>query len=751
MARFIGNKDSTAILPAARQWIERCMIDDGSLFGDERLWTIEHLEELNRHYVNNPDEGSGNLYEKLESQLSAASHAAKRLMAEAIWIVLLFPSNIGVTRKRQDIRKVWSWGGTELPATHPLLADKVLDGIGSGGMGINNHRWREFVYIVGMAIDAKRRPVSVRKAIFETYDGFFDWIEKVPMEGKRQFPLMLRYLLFPDRVERMSSDIDRRKILLAFEASTKAEVNSLSVRELDERLLKLRQRLAAQYETENLDFYVPPLRDLWNKAGGSGSIGVNDRTEDNDERTDSSDEVATAELSRARNVILYGPPGTGKTFQLQKRMKEYMDHPADLDRATWERAFAARYGWRAVIAAVLADLGQPARVQDILGHRLLQAKAAARPGNTALRATIWSILQTHADPSSDTVNVKSRREPFLFTKDTMSRWALVTEDWRELDTEAAELFQGWRNGPNESSQSVERYRLVTFHPSYSYEDFIIGLRPVQDVDDTSGGVRFESVPGVFMQICEVARANPSLRYAIFIDEINRADFARVFGELITLIEPDKRARYDSRGNLVGGLEVQLPGLGAESNRFGVPANLDIYGTMNTADRSIALLDIALRRRFEFEEIAPDYGMLDRQVEGIHLGRLLRRINDRLEFLIDRDHRIGHAYFIKAASLTDLRRTFESQIIPLLHEYFFDDIARVALVLATKSKTSWFVESTRLEAAQLFGFMPPGSDPYRDRYQTTPSDTWSAEAFRAIYENAPVDAESLLDDSGEPAP
>src|SRR3546814_2755402 len=142
-------------------------------------------------------------------------------------------------------------------------------------------------------------------------------------------------------------------------------------------------------------------------------------------------------------------------------------------------------------------------------------------------------------------------------------------------------------------------------------------------------VRSRMVDGACKQACEEARGNPGKRYALFIDEINRANIAKVFGELITLIEPDKRTRYDKSGVLVAGMEVQLPGTGAEEGedgRFGVPENLDIIGTMNTADRSIALLDIALRRRFEFREIAPEYDVLDQRVEGVHLGQLLRALN-----------------------------------------------------------------------------------------------------------------------------
>jgi 5-methylcytosine-specific restriction protein B len=245
------------------------------------------------------------------------------------------------------------------------------------------------------------------------------------------------------------------------------------------------------------------------------------------------------------------------------------------------------------------------------------------------------------------------------------------------------------------------------------------------------------VDGVFKQICQQAKANPGKRYALFIDEINRANIAKVFGELITLIEGDKRARYDSAGRLIGGMEVQLPGTDAESSgehQFGVPANLDIFGTMNTADRSIALLDIALRRRFEFEELPPVYDVLDRRVENVDLGKLLRKINDRLEYLTDRDRQIGHAYFMRVTSLEDLRACFKMQIIPLLQEFFFDDLSRVELVLSGKDGVSPFIAQQKLEGFKLFGSHDEALQTKRVSYSISDQGQWGTSAFQSLYES-----------------
>ena len=174
-------------------------------------------------------------------------------------------------------------------------------------------------------------------------------------------------------------------------------------------------------------------------------------------------------------------------------------------------------------------------------------------------------------------------------------------------------------------------------------------------------------------------------FVLILDEINRGNIARIFGELITLVEESRRL---GRGDET---KVTLPYSGDE---FGVPENLYLIGTMNTADRSIALLDTALRRRFEFVEMMPDSSLVDREVDGVHLGRLLDAMNERIRFLRDREHQIGHTYFLEVRGLDGLRAVFQKQILPLLQEYFYDDWAKIAAVLGNNG----FVESMKCPAA-----------------------------------------------------
>jgi 5-methylcytosine-specific restriction protein B len=247
---------------------------------------------------------------------------------------------------------------------------------------------------------------------------------------------------------------------------------------------------------------------------------------------------------------------------------------------------------------------------------------------------------------------------------------------------------------------------------------------------------FRMIDGVFKRVCDRAKADPKRRYAIFIDEINRANIAKVFGELITLIEADKRVQYDESGNLMQGMTLNLAGSTSSGSTasFGVPVNLDIYGTMNTADRSIALLDIALSRRFDFQELGPDYCPC--QESKAYLGLLLQRLNDRLEFLLDRDHRIGHAYLMPVTSLDGPRTAFRLKIIPLLQEYFFDDLGRVARVLGTADRMAPFVSNVPLKHVSLFDRPSSDGETDRSRYLVTASDTWTASAFVPFDKSVP---------------
>lgn len=435
-----------------------------------------------------------------------------------------------------------------------------------------------------------------------------------------------------------------------------------------------------------------------------------------------------AMATRTRNIIVYGPPGTGKTWivnhfanyfllqknvgggkaarywdavlakdtqsvqQLQREVQTDADDRVNQLQFWWVTANPRQWTWDQLFAEqeIFFERGRLSRNFDLvregdlvfgyLAHPTKQVVAIARvkddrnvrtvgereaegillePVHKLIKPVSWNEIAL--DP------VLKKSEPVI----NNARGTLF-----RLTAEEANHFVDFLNArgnavslPMTVSRSYAEF--VTFHQSFAYEEFVEGLKPIAE----DGQVRYDVVDGVFRRICRKAEADPQHQYILVIDEINRANIAKVFGELITLIEDDKRLGQSNA------LTVMLP---YSQERFGVPANLLILGTMNSADRSIALLDLALRRRFTFLEVPANPSLLgDKSVKGILLRELLTEINQRIATLLDCDHQIGHSYLWGIEDADDLHFVWYHRILPLLQEYFYGDGERLAAVVGDR--------------------------------------------------------------------
>ena len=737
MARWISpDHDIKAVLDAAKAWRERCFEDDGSLFGEEKLWTLDNVQELKHHFLGDQIKTRDEFFNRLEEQLKVASPQVKRLAAEAVWFLFLYLRE-KPEMKRNYIQRVWEWSGSSLPDSDHLN-DRVLMGIGPPDPGpIYKIFYRELEFLLRMLERWKSEPQKSRLITEDTPWKFVAWLDEIDNSEWRQVRHAILYFLFPDHLERSVSFIHKRWIVEAFQDRLPEELNNIVVNDehsyadRDRAIYELRKSLEKE-RGEKIDFYHPSLKKLWwqnpqeSERSHPDNRLVNELAEvienirryqtELDKGSDSARELVKRMATAPQ---WYAVKLDGRWLFAPSKFIGYRDNNAE------DYIQNARKGWsggetekrlkRWFDKVDLPDVDAELR-PALRGFHEEQKRSLNKGAKIhVLKETYANDAPVDGEERRDRNSGEPERRPqtlntILYgppgtgkTYATARRCVEICDREDQSDKDVRERY--------EELVKEGRIEFVTFHQSYGYEEFVEGLRP-----ETGEGAGFRLVTkdGVLKRIAERARSSEAgLPHVLVIDEINRANVSKVLGELVTLLEEDKR---EGRPNKV---TVTLPYSG---DPFTLPANLHILGTMNTADRSIALLDTALRRRFEFKELRPRPKLL-KEVGGIDLPAVLRNINKRLEWLLDRDHLIGHAWLMGAKTKEDVDHAMRHRIIPLIAEYFHDDWNKVRAVLGG---TDDFVSREPLSP-------PPGldDDTGEDRYRWTVQDDFTDEAYRRL--------------------
>lgn len=730
MARLEGREP---IYAAAGQFVDQCLRQDGSLFtADTRIWANDALNDFHERFVGHPDTSGDPFMIKFARQLAEAPDSTLQLAAEVLYVHFLPASNVKGQRKRELINQVLGWMDREVEIPQDL--DATLDtGLMNMGVAFNTGRNFGIAFLIDFVRGWKALSPADQDRLLDDPWAFKEMLFSLAMFSAQPQREALLHLIHPETFEQTVSGRHKREITSAFADRVESE----SV-DLDARLLEIRRSLEEE-AGHPINFYEREIFDRWHReeqappvaADGASSMPVARRAWLIRGTTKAGESLVPGWLDDG--FVSIGWPAIGpiqpaaRRAQIRNLLREAYPDDAPgrigvtagmIDRFAHEMQIGdlvvAPQRSNIFVGVITSDTQwrepSPLEAPQLARRREVEWTNPTTPvGRASVSEGLYSRMRTlltltdvtdFADEIasmakiSDEVATPPKAEVVASlppADSSLEAATLLPRSWLQetidlLDRKRQVIFYG---PPGTGKTYVAQrlgdhlvaaggnFRLVQFHPSYTYEDFFEGFRPRST--GTEGSIGFELVPGPLREIAEAAWEDPSHPYLLIIDEINRGNLAKVFGELYFLLE-----YRDSVVSLLYSPEIE----------FQIPKNLYIIGTMNTADRSIALVDTAMRRRFYFMRFSPDSDPIDSLLgrwlakNGLddEPARLLKTLNQRLD---DPDFAIGPSYLmdLKITQPGELERVWEHALLPLLEEHFFGSEVDVAERFALASLRS----------------------------------------------------------------
>lgn len=687
----LGTKAYSGMGRDGAQFVETLgpqIVSDGLLDGrstlssTEHVWTVSAAAELIAVYIDSPDETDDTFDNKLRKQVSTTSREARLLFADLILLNLLPLGDYGAVRKRELIRLPIE--ELDPPVSIPADVDAALShGMFKGGIGFKSGRFARLRWLITFAHYACGQPIEVRRAALNDPLSFREFVRGAPGGTEAAQRQALLYLAFPWFYLPTIIPSQRQAIRNAFAEECLPEG---ATDDVDVDLHRIYAALT-QAASGPIDFYRDPKylrrwktpdprqQRVWIFQSNPKMFDLREVLRNPDVGPGTTDSWVLRQhgndVADGDTVLFWvsGPDagiyatGTivGDSFVRPRESWEGDDAPAE------SRAIGYRLD--------RSLLDHPVKRADLINDPVLKdLQIVKQPNGTNFAVTNqqWEMLRKLLDRTERAV-VHGVLDHDWLTRQIYWNKDEVDDLVETLRTRLPQVILAGPPGTGKTyvAKRVAEYltggisdavQIVQFHPSFAYEDFVEGLRPTA----TNGQVSFDVVEGKLIKIADKARTvgHPVV---LVIDEINRANLPSVFGELLYLLE-------------YRGEEIQL----LHRERFSLPENLYIIGTMNTADRSIRSVDTALRRRFDIFDCPPRAEILERyydreenlsEVEDLVDGFQL--LNDKLSSYIDHHHTVGHSFFMRSTyTANDLRRTWHRQILPLIGEYFFDQPALV---------------------------------------------------------------------------